>query len=213
MEGTADVEAVGLPPPTVGENAERLRLDLLPMFEATVQRHGIRRWSVDWYSNRIRSMIGLIDKSTKGSMKFVCRYDPDDLSKIWLFDHRHGHYIDVPYRTISHPTLTLFQVREAKRWLAARNMCTTNIELIHRAAKEMQKVLDDARKATSATRRANQRLADAKKKQSDRQETEQSAAQAAAANSQTRDTSASFGGSDDGAFNIDSVFEKEIHYV
>lgn len=158
LEGMNGLPPLGLPPAI--ENVERLRLDLLPFFEATVQRYGIRNWSIDWFSPRIRALIG-----TKGdhgnARKFICRFNPRDLSKIWLYDDRHKVYIEVPYRDITRPPVTLWQVKAAKRRLRDEGKPTTNEPLIFKAVEYMRKIVLEAQKSRTATRRAAQRIRNA----------------------------------------------------
>ncbi len=160
LEGMNGLPPLGLPPAI--ENVERLRLDLLPFFKGTVQRNGIRNWSIDWFSNRIRALIGT--KGPEGrARQFICRFNPRDLSKIWLYDDRHKDdkhkvYIEVPYRDMTRPPVTLWQVKAAKGHLQDEGKPTTNEPLIFKAIEHMRKIVLEAQKSKTSARRTAQRL-------------------------------------------------------
>jgi putative transposase len=50
--------------------------------------------------------------------KFVVRYDPRDLSKVYLRDHD-GHYWSIPYSDRRLPPVTLAEVKAASKRLSA----------------------------------------------------------------------------------------------
>ncbi|WOI46512.1 Mu transposase C-terminal domain-containing protein [Acidovorax sp. BLS4] len=156
LTGIDGLPPLGLPPPISPEKAERLRLDLLPCFESTVQQYGVRSWSIDWYSNSIRKFIG--EKSSDGAArKFMCRFDPSDLSQIWLYDDRLRQYIPLPYRVASRPPVSLWEVRWAKKRLKEEDAPTTNEALIFRCIDLMREIVKEESEHTKSARRKAQR--------------------------------------------------------
>ncbi|WP_444823411.1 hypothetical protein, partial [Acinetobacter baumannii] len=41
------------------------------------------------------------------------RRDPRDISRIWVLEPEGQHYLEIPYRTLSHPAVTLWEQRQA----------------------------------------------------------------------------------------------------
>ena len=156
LEGTDDVPPLGVPPPMTIEQRERLRLDFLPCFEATVQQYGVRNWSIDWYSNRIQRFIR--DKGSDGkARKFICRYDPRNLSKIWLYDDRTREYIELPFRVTSRPPVSLWEVKLAKKDLQKDKRPSNNEALIFDAIEYMRELVKEESEKTKSARRQQQR--------------------------------------------------------
>lgn len=156
LEGIDGMPPLGLPPPISPEKQERLRLDFLPCFEATVQQYGVKSWSIDWYSSRIQRFIR--EKGPDGkARKFVCRYDPRNLSTIWLYDDRRREYIPLPFRVASRPPVSLWEVRAAKKNLRKDGRPATREALIFEAITYMRSIVQEEAKSTKAARRTAQR--------------------------------------------------------
>lgn len=162
LEGLDGAMPVGLPLPLRPDAAERLRLDFLPLFEGTVQQYGVKNWSIDWYSPRIQRFIGEKTPDGKGR-KFLCRYDPRDLQKIWLYDDRTREYITVPYRVSSRPPVSLWEIQRAKKQLKDQGSPTTNEALIFNAIDLAREVIQKEAKTTKSARRLAQRQLEHKK--------------------------------------------------
>lgn len=156
VEGTAEVPAVGLPSPV--ENPEQLRLDFLPLFTRTVQEYGVQNWHLQWYTDALRRFIHAKDPNNPSQAKeFICRYDPRDLSRIWLWDDRTRTYIEVPFREKSRPPVSLWEVKEAKRINRQESKSATNEELIFRTIERMRRIVTEQAELTKAARRREQR--------------------------------------------------------
>ncbi|MFI8615970.1 helix-turn-helix domain-containing protein [Acidovorax sp. NPDC077693] len=157
LEGTETTPPVGQPLPLDPDKAERLRLDFLPYFEATVQQYGVRQWSIDWFSNRLRRFIGSKLSDKKTARKFVCRYDPRDLRKIWFYDDEARSYIELPFRIISRPAVSLWEVRASKRTLISEGRPSTNEALIFKTIDSMRQLVERESEVTKSARRTAQR--------------------------------------------------------
>lgn len=156
LEGIDGMPPLGLPPPISPEKMERIRLDFLPCFEATVQQYGVKSWSIDWYSSRIQRFIR--EKGPDGkARKFICRYDPRNLSTIWLYDDRRQEYIPLPFRVITRQSVSLWEVKAAKKSLQKDGRPTTREALIFEAISYMRELVQEEAKATKSARRFAQR--------------------------------------------------------
>lgn len=106
--------------PRLPDDVRAFRLDLLPEITSTIGRRGIKAFSEQYYSP------ALGDAYILGSRKVVAKYDPRDLSRLYVQIPEHG-YLEVPYRLKREgpgPTLWLYNAsRRGNRSLnpVARN--------------------------------------------------------------------------------------------
>jgi putative transposase len=112
--GTATRPGKGLPERFKDEM--KLRLDWLPYFERTIQDTGVVFEYVHYYHDVLRPWIKSNDRAhRKEGRKFVFRYDPRDMGTLWFFDPEIKRYYQIPYRDISHPHASLWELRRARR--------------------------------------------------------------------------------------------------
>lgn len=156
LTGTDDNPPTGIPMRV--EDEEQLRLDFLPYVERTVQEYGIQNWGITWYSDAIRRFIHVRkDNAVKIKKTFICRYDPRDLSRIWLYDDYAKLYIEVPYRDLAKPPVSLWEVKNAKRVNRAESKSVTNETLIFQTILRMRKLAQEESELTKSARRQQQR--------------------------------------------------------
>jgi putative transposase len=156
LEGTDDTPPTGIP----HRISDRVKLerDFMPYFEGTVQEYGILKWGVYWYSDSIRKFIHMKEPGKpKEKRKFVVRYDPRDLSRLQLYDSDANAYIEIPFRDITRPPISLWELRQAKRELAADAKGTSNEELIFRQIDKMRALVKVEAEKTKSARRDQQR--------------------------------------------------------
>jgi putative transposase len=154
--GDANVLGRGLPAKCTDE--ARLRIDFLPYIGRTVQEYGIALAGITYYSDALRRFIHARDpKSTKLKRVFICRYDPRDLRKIWFYDEDSKIYIDVPYKDITRPPISIWELREAKRILRQESKSVSNEELVFKTIDRMRAVVEQESNKTKKARRLNQR--------------------------------------------------------
>jgi hypothetical protein len=65
----------------------------------------------------LRRFIGASEDGRKRS--FVFRRDPRDISTIYFWDPEVGQYSAIPYRNTTYPPLSVWELRELRRTLAA----------------------------------------------------------------------------------------------
>jgi putative transposase len=144
---------IGTGVPMRVSDEERLRLDFMPVIMATVQRYGIQIQGVHYWCDALRYFAGDHDPNAgKNRPKYICRYDPRNLSKIWMFDPKSEKYIEVPYRDLSRPPVSLWEIKESKRQLKKESMATTNEELIFKTIDRMRELVADEAGKTKAAR-------------------------------------------------------------
>lgn len=154
--GSGELIGSGIPMRVPDE--DRLRLDFMPYFERTVQEYGIQIEGISYWTDALRRFIHAKDAaSTKQKALFICRYDPRNLSKIWMFDADSNKYIEIPYRDISRPAISIWELREAKRVLREQSYSATNEELIFKSIDDMRAIVEEEAVKTKSARRKQQR--------------------------------------------------------
>lgn len=115
--------------PIVPANTLKLRMALLPRIERSVQKNGITIDYVTYFSESLRKwIIPSQYKKLKKDLKndVICRRDPRDISKIYVYDEDIKDYITVPYADIRKPQMNLSELREAiseaKRQVTGRDL-------------------------------------------------------------------------------------------
>lgn len=149
--GTEEQPGIGLPFRIADE--ERLRIDLLPGIERTVQQHGVMIEKIKYYGDVLRRWINSEDQDGK-ARKFVFKIDPRDISRIFFFDPEIKDYFQIPYRTMSHPPISQWELREITRRLKEDvNDSKINEQMIFDALDRMERIKNAAKNTTKMARR------------------------------------------------------------
>jgi putative transposase len=136
----------------------KFKLDFMPFEMRTVQEYGILFNDINYYHDGIRHWIHAIDPNDrKRKRKFVCRYDPRDLSKLYFYDPETMSYIEVPYRDITKPPISIWELREAKKRLKEQGIDIQNEEVIFAAIRKMNELVKAEKVKTKATRKKQAR--------------------------------------------------------
>lgn len=103
--------------PSVPANTIKLRMALLPTFERTVQKNGITIDYITYFSETLRKWIiptqyKKINKKLHSQL-LICRRDPRDISKLYVYDPDIDDYIIVPYSDIKRPAINVTELRQA----------------------------------------------------------------------------------------------------
>lgn len=137
---------------------ERVRIDFLPFLERTVQRGGVLFEGIHYWADALRPLIlSKAPNSTKLKRMFVCRYDPRDLSCIWIYDVDTTRYIKAVYRNLTRPPVSLWEVKAAKKKCREEGIKATNEELIFKAVSHMREVVESESEKSKQARRLRQR--------------------------------------------------------
>jgi len=131
---------------------ERFRLDLLPFVKRKVGREGIQIECLkynDFILSTYRRAAG-----EGNSMEYLVRYDPRDMSIVYLWDNIAQEHIPIPYADSSFEPLSLWEIKAAKSFLKARGGDTSNQYAIQEAYIAMQKIEETAVKSNKQRKRA-----------------------------------------------------------
>jgi putative transposase len=153
--GSAQRPGIGLPARTT--DADRLRLDFMPFEMRTIQDYGVVIDEVHYYHDVLRRWIGAKDPDApKYKRKFLFRRDPRDISTVWFYDPELQTHFAIPYRNTSHPSISVWELREAER-IAKEAGKPIDERSIFDAYQHMRAIEEAAKAKTRAARRAGQR--------------------------------------------------------
>jgi putative transposase len=93
--------------------------------------------------------------------KHVVRFDPRDLSRIYVFDEARGEYLEIGYRRRSHPPITLKESEAARQKLAALKKDVANERLLFDTVSRMRTEIAAEAAKTKSARRAKARREEA----------------------------------------------------
>jgi putative transposase len=135
--------------PAVVCNGEAFLVDFLPVVHRRIQRHGFVIDRIGYYARALTPWIAARDRCKK----FLIRHDPRDLSRIWVLDPKRNVYLEVPYRTLSHPSITAWEQRAATKRLREAGRAKIDEGAIFKAVEQMRVITDAAVRRSRAARR------------------------------------------------------------
>ncbi|MCA0291727.1 MAG: DDE-type integrase/transposase/recombinase [Actinobacteria bacterium] len=137
---------------TVGSEAAFL-VDFLPVIRRTLTRTGFVIDHVRYFSDALKPWIARRDRLDR----FVIRRDPRDISRIWVLDPDGGSYLPVPYRTMSHPAVSVWEHRAAVERLREQGRAQVDEDALFRMVEQMRGIADTAAATTRKARRDAER--------------------------------------------------------
>lgn len=158
--GDKNKPGIGLPEAVNDE--ETLRLDFTPYVERTIQRQGVAIDNIQYYSDTLRKWIGAKDEQDRSKKrKFIFARDPRDISVVYFFDPDTNRYAPIPYLNISHPAISLWELRAVMKSLQENEHFIVDEDSIF---KGIQKMRDIEANAIEKTKLAKQHRANEKRK-------------------------------------------------
>ena len=148
---TGLLNTTGLKP--MVQNKKGFLVDFLPIVKRSIQRHGFIIDHINYYSNALQPWIA---ERNQGE-KFIIRRDPRDISRIYVLPPKQNEYIEVPYRTLSYPAVTLWEHKQSLRYLKEQGMKKFDEDMIFRTIEAMRKITEAAAASTRAARRKKAR--------------------------------------------------------
>ncbi len=144
-----DELAPGRGAPTAVSDKRRFLIDFLPLERRLVRREGLSLHSIHYWSDVLTSWVG-------DSQKMIIRYDPRDLSRIYLLAPD-GQYYDLSYRDLRRPPISLWEHRLALKRLREEGRSQVDEAAIFRAIETMRQIADRAVVETKTARRQRER--------------------------------------------------------
>lgn len=134
-------------------NETAFLVDFLPVIRRTLTRTGFVIDHVRYFTDALKPWI-----ARRGQLdRFVIRRDPRDISRIWVLDPEGGSYLTVPYRTQSHPAVSVWEHRAAMERLRAEGRAQVDEEALFRMIEQMRTITDTAKSTTRKARRDAER--------------------------------------------------------
>ena len=159
--GTNKTKGIGLPARI--EDETTLQLNFLPYVERTIQDYGVLIDGIYYYHDVLRAWNqATVKGKSKLKRKFIFRRDPRDISTIWFFDPELTNYFPIPYRNLSYPSMTLWELKKIRGELKAQSKDSSNEHLIFEAYEKMLEIEKASVLSSKKSRRAIQRRKSAK---------------------------------------------------
>jgi putative transposase len=134
-------------------DAEKLRIDLLPYEERTIQTYGVQIDGIEYYADVLRRWVGATDpKHKRAKRKFIFRRDPRDISYLLFWDPDVMRYFRIPYRDLKRPKMSIWELRAVQRFLAKEGKKNADEETIFKAFDRMREIEKNATKQTRKMR-------------------------------------------------------------
>ena len=153
----------GLPERIADE--DKFKISLLPTIERTIQQSGIKIDSIQYYADALRRWIRAKDKDKK-ARKFIFKRDLRDISTIWFYDPEIKEYYPIPFRNISYPPISVWDLRAIKKYLDDNNVTGHDEVTIFSAYEKMKQIEKDSAQKVKSIRRKHsaQKHRDTKRK-------------------------------------------------
>lgn len=145
------VAQFGVPPVVTSPTA--FLVDFLPVMRRTLTRTGFVLDHVHYFSTALKPWIARRHELGR----FVIRRDPRDISRVWVLEPNGHHYVEVPYRTLSHPAVTLWEHRQAVTRLRQQGRDQVDEQALFAMIDQMRNITDTAGRATRSSRRDRER--------------------------------------------------------
>lgn len=144
----------GIGYPVKLHNKQAFLIDFLPIEWRTLQREGFMLDHISYNSPALSPFIA----NRKKYQQFLIRRDPRDLSRIYVLEPHSHRYLQVPYRSLSRPTITLWEHQRAIDWLNEKGIRRMNEVLIFQAIERMREITKAASYKTKSARRQQAKL-------------------------------------------------------
>lgn len=139
--------------PVVTANPTAFLVDFLPVVRRKLTRTGLVIDHVRYFANVLQPWIS----RREDLGRFIIRRDPRDISRIWVLDPEGVEYVEVPYRTLSNPAVSVWEHRQALARLRERGIAQVDEAALFRMIEQMRHISETAEKTTKRSRREAER--------------------------------------------------------
>ena len=137
--------------PRMPVDLRQFLVDFLPSEQRVLQRDGLHLFHIRYWADELRWLMG------RESRKFTLKYDPRDLSRIFVLTE--NGIIEARPADLTRPAITLWEHRAARRALREAGRRSVDEELIFRTIEAQRELVDSAERQTKAIRRHQARRA------------------------------------------------------
>ena len=129
---------------------EAFRVSFLPSEQRQVRRDGIHLFDLRYWSDALAGYVARKDR------KVVVRYDPRDLSAVWV-ELDGGRCVEARYRNLEIPPVSLWEYRETMQKARAMGKVGTNELVLAELIRQQRQIEGESRVLTKAERRSRER--------------------------------------------------------
>ena len=144
-----DETTLGRGEPRPVADPRRFLIDFLPIERRRIRRDGVALHSIGYWADVLTTWIGHPEP-------MIVRYDPRDLSRIYLLGPD-GTYYDLNYRDLRRPPISLWEHRLALSRIREDGRALVDEAAIFRAIEAMRSIADGAVLASKTARRQRER--------------------------------------------------------
>ncbi|MFE9882503.1 Mu transposase C-terminal domain-containing protein [Streptomyces sp. NPDC005784] len=146
-------KAAEAPRPVTVTNEAAFLVDFLPVVRRALSRTGFVIDHVQYYSDALKPWVARRERLGR----FVLRRDPRDISRIWVLDPDGTAYVEVPYRTLSRPPISVWEQKAATARLREAGRAEVDENTLFAMVAQMREITDAATATTRKARRDTQR--------------------------------------------------------
>jgi putative transposase len=158
-----DDNTIGRGLPELVQDEEKFKLSLLPTLYRTIQQSGVKIDGIQYYHDTLRPYIKMQENGKP--QKFLFKRDPRDISTIWFYEPKLEEYFPIPYKNITFPSISKWELQAIKRHLSDKELNTGDENLIFKTHTKIMQIQENAVKQTKLTRKANSAKVSHKRKQ------------------------------------------------
>ena len=120
---------------------------LLPYEWRLPRRDGVHVFGIRYWSDALVSLLGRYEQ------KLMTRYDPRDLSRVWI-RHPDGRHVEARYRNLARESISLWEHSRAMARLREQGRQEVTEEILFQAIREQRRIEDEALRSSRQARRA-----------------------------------------------------------
>lgn len=147
--------AAKAPPVRQAPDPNRIRIDFLPAEPRKPRRDGIELFKIGYWHDALPAL------AARGTPRLPIRYDPRDLSRVWLRAPGGDDYLELRYKDLRRPPVTLWEWTAARKHVLAQGRREVDAPARFDAVQVQRDLVAAAAQRTKAARRGAQRAASA----------------------------------------------------
>lgn len=142
--------------PDIPSDPEQLRISLMPVEWRALKNARIEIFNEEYYSGALALISDKVDvKKPLEQRKFEVRYDPRDISKIWVLDPATGSYIEASRTSLGQLPMSLWEHRARRRSLGKPDKVFDEVR--YQSKLERERIKQSETKKTKQARKEAER--------------------------------------------------------
>ena len=134
-------------PPRMPKDRTEFLAGLLPYEMRLPRRDGFHLFNIRYWSDALVKLLG------RHEQKLMVRYDPRDLSRVWI-RRPDGRHVEARYKNLGREPISLWEHGRAMERLRAQGRKEVSEEILFRAIGEQRRIEDEALRSSKRARRA-----------------------------------------------------------